>query len=67
MVGVVSNFAGSAASWADGLGSEASFKVPKALYITSVGIVFVADSDNRRIRMISNSGFENLKLFPAWT
>ena len=57
MIGVVSTLAGSGLnSYADGVGSAASFKSPAGVAVTSSGVVFVADSDNQRIRVITTSG-----------
>ena len=54
---LVSTLAGSgAASWADGIGTASSFNYPHGIAVSSDGIVFVADTDNHRIRMVSTSG-----------
>jgi len=50
---VVSTIAGSRdPAWADGLGPMASFRGPLGIACDSDGLLFVADSDNRRIRRI---------------
>ena len=55
--GVVSTLAGSGSgAWADGLGTAASFNVPKGVSVDSNGAVYVADSTNHRIRKVSSSG-----------
>ena len=57
VIGVVSTLAGSGLySYADGVGSAASFRSPGGVAVSSSGVVFVADSDNQRIRMITTSG-----------
>lgn len=56
-VGVVSTLAGSGtALFADGMGTSAMFNNPRGLSIDSSGVVFVADSQNDRIRRISTTG-----------
>ena len=55
--GVASTFAGSGlAAWADGAGASASFRGPEGLVIDSAGVVFVADTQNHRIRRITPLG-----------
>ena len=57
VIGVVSTLAGSGFySYADGVGSAASFRSPGGVSVSSSGVVFVSDSDNHRIRMITTSG-----------
>ena len=57
-VGGVTVFAGSGAySWADGMGTMASFYELMGISVSSTGIVFVAEAGNSRIRMITTSGF----------
>ena len=57
MVGVVSTLAGSgSAAFADGIGAAALFRIPRGIAVSLTGIVFVADTDNHRIRMIASSG-----------
>ena len=56
--GVVSTFAGSVSTsgFLDGIGSVALFSGPKGLGVDGAGNVYVADSNNNRIRKISSSG-----------
>jgi sugar lactone lactonase YvrE len=55
--GMVSTLAGSgAAAFADGQGVSASFNRPRGVAVDANGSVYVADSDNNRIRKISASG-----------
>ena len=48
--------AGTSSGSADGTGSAATFKHPYAITIDTMGVVYVADSDNHLIRMISPTG-----------
>ena len=54
--GVVNTLAGSTASWADGVGSAASFIYPTSVSVDSNGAVYVADTNNHRIRKVTSSG-----------
>jgi sugar lactone lactonase YvrE len=55
--GNVTTLAGSgSASHADGIGTAASFKFPYGVALDANGVVYVADTHNNRIRMISLSG-----------
>lgn len=55
--GVVSTLAGSqAAGYGDGAGTAAKFKAPKGICIAPDGVLYVADTDNNRIRKISAEG-----------
>ena len=55
--GVVTTVAGNGiASWSDGEGTLSMLRSPQGIAVTSAGIVFVADTGNHRIRMISPSG-----------
>ena len=52
--GSVSAFAGSGvAGWADGVGSAAQFFKPYGICISSANVLYVADTWNNRIRMIT--------------
>ena len=44
------------ATWADGLGTAASFNTPTSLSVDSNGAVYVADTSNHLIRKVSSSG-----------
>lgn len=53
----VTTIAGSGtATWADGLGTAASFNVPFGITVDGNGTVFIADRMNQRIRKISPAG-----------
>ena len=55
--GVVSTLAGfGTATWADGLGTAARFNNPNGVSVDSNGAVYVGDTGNNRIRMVSSSG-----------
>lgn len=55
--GTVSTFAGSGvAGYANGAGESAQFDQPIGLAINATGILFVADSNNNRIRAIDSTG-----------
>ncbi len=43
-------------SFKDGTGSKAKFNFPKGFYVTSQGVVFMADTWNEKIRVITPSG-----------
>ena len=53
---VVSTFAGSTAGFADGIGTEAQFDFPFGVAVDSSGNVYVADTENSRIREITPTG-----------
>ena len=56
--GVVSTLAGSPGipGYADGLGADARFNAPQGLAVDAVGNVYVADSSNHVIRIITPAG-----------
>ena len=55
--GSVTTLAGSgSAAYADGQGSYASFNCPADVAVDTRGVLYVADSDNNRIRFISFTG-----------
>ena len=55
--GVVSTFAGSGTmGWQDGPADQARFNQPLAVAVDGNGNVYVADSENHRIRKISSAG-----------
>ena len=54
--GVVTTLAGSSQSFADGTGAGASFNYPQALAVTSSGVIAVADANNHRIRLMTQTG-----------
>ena len=56
--GVVSTLAGKAGAkgHTDGMGAEARFKNPVGLVCDAAGHIYVADSDNQTIRMVSSAG-----------
>jgi prepilin-type N-terminal cleavage/methylation domain-containing protein len=51
--GTVSTVAGSSSGYADGIGTASKFKRPYGLAIDPVGTLYVADTNNYRIRKIS--------------
>ena len=53
---LVSNFAGGAGVFQDGMGTTAGFYNPRGVAVDSSGNIFVADENNNRIRMITPAG-----------
>ena len=57
LVGVVTTFAGSGtAAFVDGTGTASSFNQPYGIFVSTRGVVYVADYGNNRIRQISSAG-----------
>lgn len=54
--GVVSTLAGSSQGFSNGTGTSAQFNLPMGIAVGANGTVYVADSNNHRIRKISASG-----------
>jgi sugar lactone lactonase YvrE len=55
--GNTSTLAGSGgATWADGLGTLASFSYPTGVAVDAAGVLFVADSGNFRVRQVTADG-----------
>ena len=54
--GMVTTLAGSTAGFSDGLGTAAKFSSPDGLAVDNLGNVYVADTDNQKIRKISPIG-----------
>ena len=55
--GLISTLAGSGSSdFADGQGSLASFNTPYGVAVDSMGTVYVTDSSNDRIRLVTSAG-----------
>jgi hypothetical protein len=55
--GVVTTLAGNSnGAWVDGTGTNASFRYPNGVAVDSTGTVYVADSNNQRIRKITSAG-----------
>ena len=54
--GAVSTLAGSEQGFADGAGISAKFDTPCGLAATADGVIIVADSNNRRLRIVEPNG-----------
>ncbi len=54
--GQVSTLAGSEKGFADGIGNQAKFDTPCGIAVTKNGKLIVADTGNRRLRLIENDG-----------
>ena len=64
---IVKTLAGSgSATWADGIGTAASFNGPDRLAIDSNGVLYIPELNNNRIRTMSGikvyTSFWNIKL-----
>ena len=56
-IGLVSTYAGSgSAGSADGSVTSAQFQFPFAIYVSSMGTVYVTDTGSNRIRVIYSGG-----------
>ena len=76
--GSVTTLAGSTAGFADGWGTNAKVKSPYGIAIDSLRTMYVADTSNHRVRMVTTSGdcslfcsntstTANLKAAKCWT
>ncbi len=54
--GKVSTLAGSSVGFADGIGNQAKFDTPCGIAVTIDGKLIVADSNNRRLRVVEQDG-----------
>jgi hypothetical protein len=56
ILGLVSTLYGSSFGAVDGVGVAANFRYPSGLSISSVGVIYVGDSYNFNVRVISTAG-----------
>ena len=62
LAGMVTTFAGGGSAGgttngrADGIGSAATFDSPNGVVVDSLGVVYVGDTNNRLVRMITPAG-----------
>ncbi len=62
-IAVVTTWAGSGAlGFGDGVGQQVAFNLPDGLAVDASGTVWVADTNNHRIRKISPGGMRRLRL-----
>lgn len=54
--GVVTTLAGSSNGYADGNGTEAKFQYPSGVAVDNSGNIFVTDTNNQRIRLVTPNG-----------
>jgi len=54
--GIVSTVAGSSSGFSDGAGSAAQFNTPSGIVVDSSGNIYISDTDNNRIRMMTSGG-----------
>ena len=54
--GKVSTLSGSSEGFADGVGNQAKFDTPCGIAVTTDGKIIVADSNNRRLRLVEQNG-----------
>ena len=59
----MSTLAGQIASYADGVGSAASFKNPYGVAVDTAGRLLVSDMGNSRIRSMSSAGLACIRTF----
>ena len=56
LVGVVSTVAGSISGYADGAGTDVGLCYPAGVTVDSIGVLYIADTNNNRIRKQDVSG-----------